>query len=338
MSPLVSIIIPVYNVERYIKACLESLCEQTYKEIEIIVIDDGSTDASGTICDEIAKKDSRVLVFHLSNGGVAKARNYGISMAKGKYLTFSDSDDTVVNNFIEQSVSLIKDADYVSGAFKTVNDRAEESIIDYMLEYDETVDCTEYLKKMAEYQAGAYWGANWGKFYKSSIIKEHNLRFESNVGFAEDFRFNLEYLKYVNKIALIHNPVYYYRVDTSGSLSKKRRNPEIYWQEYLELYRRYKNLYSTKGIFESVQVKLSRFLIEAYVSAVRQGVYNENIKLSELIALCKKLDNDSQVRAAANLYKKMTGKTYLYASLIFHHFGKILPIILTCQQKLKFAR
>lgn len=338
MSPLVSIIIPVYNVERYIKACLESLCEQTYKEIEIIVIDDGSTDASGTICDEIAKKDSRVLVFHLSNGGVAKARNYGISMAKGKYLTFSDSDDTVVNNFIEQSVSLIKDADYVSGAFKTVNDRAEESIIDYMLEYDETVDCTEYLKKMAEYQAGAYWGANWGKLYKSSIIKEHNLRFESNVGFAEDFRFNLEYLKYVNKIALIHNPVYYYRVDTSGSLSKKRRNPEIYWQEYLELYRRYKNLYSTKGIFESVQVKLSRFLIEAYVSAVRQGVYNENIKLSELIALCKKLDNDSQVRAAANLYKKMTGKTYLYASLIFHHFGKILPIILTCQQKLKFAR
>lgn len=335
MRPLVSIIIPVYNVERYIKACLESLCEQTYQEIEIIAIDDGSTDLSGDICDKIAKKDSRVSVFHLPNRGVAKARNYGIEIAKGEYFAFADSDDVVAYNFIEQAVLAIKNVDYVSCAFKTVSDKAEECLVDYMLEYGVSVNCTEYLKKMAEYQAGAYWGANWGKLYKTSIINEHNIRFEPNVGFAEDLRFNLEYLKYVDKVALIHNPVYYYRVDTSGSLSKKGRNPEIYWQEYLELYRRYKDLYIMNGIFEDVHIQLAKFLIEAYVSVIRHGISCKNIKFRDIVTLCKKLDNDSEVQTATALYKKMTGRTRLYANMIFHNNGKIIAIILMSTVKLK---
>ena len=335
MRPLVSIIIPVYNVERYIKACLESLCEQTYQEIEIIAIDDGSTDLSGDICDKIAKKDSRVSVFHLPNGGVAKARNYGIETAKGEYLAFADSDDVVGDKFIEQAVLAIKNVDYVSCAFKTVNDKAEECLVDYMAEYGESVYCTEYLKKMAEYQAGAYWGANWGKLYKSSIINEHNIRFEPNVGFAEDFRFNLEYLKNVDKVALIHNPVYYYRIDTKGSLSKKGRKPEIFWQEYFELYRRYKTLYDIKGILKDVEIQLAKFLIEAYVLVIRQGIVCKNIKFRDIAAFCKKLDNDSEVNIAAAFYKKMTGRTRLYANMIFHNRGEIIAIILMGTVKLK---
>ena len=99
-KPLVSIIVPVYNVEKYLQACLESLACQTYPELEIILIDDGSTDSSGKMCDEFAQKDPRFKVVHQANGGLSNARNHGIQLAQGDYLTFVDSDDTVTNDYV----------------------------------------------------------------------------------------------------------------------------------------------------------------------------------------------------------------------------------------------
>lgn len=335
MYSLVSVIIPVYNVASYVADCLESLCRQTYKEIEIIVIDDGSTDESGAICDEIAKKDNRISVFHLSNGGVARARNYGMDMAKGEYFAFADSDDIVADDFIERAVLAIQNAEYVSGAFQTINEENKTSNIDYMSDYSDTVVCSEYLKKMSGYQAGAYWGANWGKLFRLDIIREHKIRFESEVGFAEDYRFNLEYLKYVNIVSLIHVPVYYYRIDTRESLSKKRRDLNIFWKEYLELYHRSEELYRVHGIFDDVQINLADFLIEAYVTVIRHGIYYKKMSLVDAIAMCRHLDGDPEVQKAAGFYQKMAGRSRLYAYFISHNNGKCIAFLLMIVKKLK---
>lgn len=106
---LVSIIIPVYNVERYIKRCFQSVSAQTYKNLEIIIVDDGSTDSSGNLCDEFANSDKRALVIHKENGGLSSARNVGKSIAKGEYLTFLDSDDFLAKDFIEKALLLCKE-------------------------------------------------------------------------------------------------------------------------------------------------------------------------------------------------------------------------------------
>jgi len=105
---LISIIVPVYNVEKYLESCLESIINQTYKNLEIILVDDGSTDESGNICDKYANKDKRIKVIHKKNGGLSDARNIGIKESTGKYLTFVDSDDYIVNDYVEYLFNLIK--------------------------------------------------------------------------------------------------------------------------------------------------------------------------------------------------------------------------------------
>ncbi len=105
---LVSVIVPVYNVEKYLEECVNSLTSQTYSNLEILLIDDGSTDGSGNICDSLAKEDARIRVFHLQNGGVSNARNFGIENAKGEYLSFVDSDDWVDLDMYEKMVQKIQ--------------------------------------------------------------------------------------------------------------------------------------------------------------------------------------------------------------------------------------
>ena len=220
----VSIIVPIYNSEMHLEECISSIVNQTYRNIEIILVDDGSTDQSGAICDSFSRKDNRISVYHLENSGVAHARNIGIKHSSGCLIAFSDSDDILEEHYIEKAVGLIRHSEYVVGAFEKFNSMNQREFVDNMSSYGDVVRCTDFLEKMFAHQAGAYWGANWGKLYISEIIKNNHILFENGVGFAEDFRFNLEYLKYVHTVALIHDPVYYYRVDTLESLSKKRKD------------------------------------------------------------------------------------------------------------------
>ena len=113
MNPLISLIIPVYNVEKYLAKCMESVLAQTYDNFEAILVDDGSTDSSGKMCDEYAKKDTRVLVFHKENGGLSDARNYGVERAHGELVAFLDSDDFVSNDYLFHLYSLIQKTEVI---------------------------------------------------------------------------------------------------------------------------------------------------------------------------------------------------------------------------------
>ena len=110
---MISVIVPVYNVEKYLRACLESIVNQTYRDLEIILVDDGSTDSSGIICGEYAEKDARVKVIHKENGGASSARNAGLNIAQGEYITFVDSDDTIELDMIDCLLSSVREADVV---------------------------------------------------------------------------------------------------------------------------------------------------------------------------------------------------------------------------------
>ena len=110
-NDLVSVIVPIYKVEEYLRECVDSIINQTYKNLEIILVDDGSPDKCGEICDEYARNDSRITVYHKENGGLSDARNYGIDRCNGEYITFVDSDDVLKSNFVETLMGLIEEYD-----------------------------------------------------------------------------------------------------------------------------------------------------------------------------------------------------------------------------------
>lgn len=184
---MISVIIPVYNVEKYLHRCLDSVIKQTYVDLEIILINDGSQDSSGTICDKYAKKDARIKVLHKQNAGVSAARNDGLDIATGEYVTFVDADDYVVENYIEilASVAAKNNAQVVGGGVAKFRDEKE-------IEPPEGVDWQNQVLTLA-FQAAvekyAVWHYVCAKLYKKSFLEDK--RFSTNLRFGEDAFFNL---------------------------------------------------------------------------------------------------------------------------------------------------
>lgn len=201
--PIVSIIIPVYNTEQYLKKCLDTVINQTYRELEILLIDDGSTDKSPSICDEYAKKDSRVHVVHCKNGGVSRARNTGLSLAKGEYICFVDSDDWLPQNALNDLVSYFCDdkTDLVIGSMQSVGAGINSrQILEDKLIANGSSDWTAFL--------GSLFGGPVAKLYKKEIIGRHGLSFEHDMRYGEDTVFLLQYLFYCRFIRLSRKKVY----------------------------------------------------------------------------------------------------------------------------------
>ena len=213
---LVTVIVPIYNSEQYLKRCLESLIKQTYQNIEIILVDDGSTDSSSEICDEYEKKENRVTVYHNDNHGVSYSRNFGIDRANGTYVLFVDSDDYIEIDYVEKLVHAIKQNKCelaICGIKEIINNeiriRKPRSII------------TEDLAK-------DYWGmidflcVPFSKIYLKKIIDQYNIRFLTELNYAEDEVFNFTYYQYVRKYVFINKPLYIYD-HHANSLSDKRK-------------------------------------------------------------------------------------------------------------------
>ena len=214
---LVSIVIPVYNVENYIGRCIESVLGQTYQNFELILVDDGSPDRSGAICDEYALKDERITVIHQENAGVSKARNAGLACAKGEYLLFVDSDDWVENNHIENLLP-VGDEDLVyCGTKMYVNAKFVENRAMPAL----TVTREEWVDDYANFDSRGLTIFFISPCYRMDIIREKNLMFDVGLRISEDGLFNLEYLKYCKKIRYSDVSTYCYEDgdDSSTSLS-----------------------------------------------------------------------------------------------------------------------
>ncbi len=208
---MISVIVPVYNAEKYLRRCIDSILAQTYSDFELLLIDDGSKDSSGEICDEYAQKDTRVRVFHKENGGVSSARNLGLDNARGEWVTFVDSDDYVHHEFLS-SLSVKHGVDLIVGSFQIVgSDEEWDGILDEAL-YDKASlrDNIVKLSLLTNFLVP------WGKLFRRDIIGKNNITFDENIHSGEDTLFVYNYLKYIGSLYLCDKPYYFYERGNQG--------------------------------------------------------------------------------------------------------------------------
>ena len=205
----VSIIIPVYNIEKYIKKCVKSLLEQTYQNFEIIIINDGSTDRSGEICEQCKECDSRIKVIHKNNTGVSEARNIGIQKAQGDFIVFVDGDDYVSGDYISILLEgiLIDNVDLFCADFFIVN---EGNAVTHSLNTNESIVLSRNQAIDMLGDKRYFQGYLWNKIFIRQVILDNNIFFHKDIKIWEDMLFCLEYIKCINRIGYIKKPIYYY--------------------------------------------------------------------------------------------------------------------------------
>lgn len=213
----ISIIVPVYNGSKFIKRCFKSITNQSYSNIEIIAVDDGSKDESGKMLDELSLVDSRINVIHKKNGGVSQARNEGIKKASGKYIMFVDVDDYVSENLCESLVNAIDDEyDYAVSGFVQINPDDNKNVVLPASSFEKTPDGFDKQFIVLLNNAAIY--TPWAKIFKRELITKG---FTPNKKMGEDLEFNINYLKNCNSITWINEPLYFYDKTSENSLSKE---------------------------------------------------------------------------------------------------------------------
>ncbi len=219
----VSVIVPVYNGEKCIKRCADSILNQDYPELELILVDDGSRDRSWEIMQAIAAADHRVKAIHQENGGVSSARNRALAEASGTYVQFADVDDwlpldatkLLAREMEAQSAELV-----VGDFYRVVDGNVSEK---GSIEVSGTLSLQQYANEMMLAPADLYFGVLWNKLYRRDIIERYGIRMDENISYSEDMIFNLEYLLHVKSVAILKAPVYYYQY-TRGSLVDQSLN------------------------------------------------------------------------------------------------------------------
>lgn len=212
---IISIIVPVYNVEKYLRQCLDSITAQTFTDWECILVDDGSKDKSGSICDEYAKKDNRFKVIHKPNGGVSTARNMGLEKANGEWLTFCDSDDILEPDALEKYMNAVEssNADIIRAGYREVY--PDGSIKD--IKVIDPVIVKSKCEMLLFMESSHYYGFLWNTLYHRSTI--NNIRFATDISWCEDHLFSLQAYIKGKSFYYIPDIVYNYYKQTKGSLS-----------------------------------------------------------------------------------------------------------------------
>lgn len=265
-SPTVSVIIPVYNAEKHLRACLDSIAAES-TSFEAILIDDGSTDESHSICDEYATRDSRFRVFHIDNGGPASARNYGLNQAIGQWITFVDSDDVIESEYLSIP-NRYPDADLIYASFTILSADGNYSIRTWGKESEWIVD-KKRIENLRLQVFDPYsdrplrkLGFTCGKFFKRHNISSYNIFFPVGLLFYEDACFTWEYFKHVKSVCFVDDtmPRYIYRINTSSLTQKVSRHL---------LERRKQNLiYVDINVYDSMYYEaFGRFYIDQFLFA-----------------------------------------------------------------------
>lgn len=198
----ISIIVPVYNSEKYLHRCIDSILAQTFTDFELLLIDDGSTDSSGKICDKYLQKDSRVRIFHKKNGGAYSARNLGVDNAKGKWILFCDSDDCLEKDALE--------------ILRCSADDVVDAII-ANVQYDATISGDKWIKLLLDCKIRC---EVWGVLYRKDVLRKLKYIVPSSIVIGEDFLMNVQYAQCSNNIKLISNHLYCYTTHNVASILK----------------------------------------------------------------------------------------------------------------------
>lgn len=259
-----SIIIPVYNVEKYVEKCLLSIVNQNYEDYEIVIVDDGSKDKSGEICDAFAQKYSHVKVFHIANNGVSNARNVALKHATGDYVWFVDSDDYLEPDAllkIESWLQKYKNADLLIFDASVVNEEGQQ-----VGEITSNLPCGQSMQFFTHREFIYANTSLWNRIYRMDLIREKRLSFEENISIAEDLLFNYKYLLGCQHIYYEKTSLYYYiqRKNSAMSGAGKNKDVQTVFERLLEYYRE-------QGQYDMFQTELEYLTIYHYfiVTSVR---------------------------------------------------------------------
>jgi glycosyltransferase involved in cell wall biosynthesis len=290
----ISIIIPVYNVGLYVNECIDSIINQTYGNIEIIIVDDGSTDDSPEIVDYIALKDDRIKVIHQKNKGLSEARNTGIKVATGEYIGFIDSDDRIKPNMYELLVDSIQqnDADLsicnflrFSKNLSIISNRYDDKIINY-----KNKNTTEFYEMIID--------SSCNKLYKSEIVRRYNIYFEDkSIVPQEDFYFLLKYFTHINKVVTISNPLYEYRIRKSSITNSKQ--PEGFYQGSI----RFVDKISEYHFINNINREIENFELHLFINMMKSCINNVNQNaIKEIVNIFKLFSKHRMYKSSIQRY------------------------------------
>lgn len=296
---MVSIIIPVYNAEKYLGYCINSVVSQTYRNIELILVNDGSMDKSLEICENYARIDKRVRVITIPNGGVSNARNTGIKVASGEYIQFVDSDDIIKLDMTERLVKLMEtyEKDMVICGFDMITLNGEQKVVETIpfssgfLGKECVLTREVFFKKMAY----ILWRSSllecpWNKMFRRDILLEHEISFPSDMSLGEDFCFNMDYFQYINGVVLVEDEYYYYMQMNQEALTRKYR--EDLFENQLYLVQKFETLLRNNvEISEEEKTEFAEYVIAKMLQSIcnlfnkecRLNPFEKKAKIAEII-------------------------------------------------------
>lgn len=323
MNKKVSVIVPVYKVEKYLDRCVESIVNQTYENLEIILVDDGSTDNCPAMCDKWAEKDNRIKVIHKENGGLADARNAGLNVAQGAYIGFIDSDDYIDLDMYECLIhyAVANNAD-ISGCFyrKIGKDFVNELGSDYSVK---VFNCEEYLCEY--YSKNVLYFSCCNKIYKRELIGA--TRFSPEAGLCEDGCFNYETSKKANTIVMINKPMYNYILrETSLTNSKKTLSG---WLESINA--NYEILLKEKNN-QTVYLPMAISFVDGLLNAIAQYIKFDCTHDSEYKIIIKILRNNLRMLTDLQIGKERKIRLY-FAGRLTYFYQIIMRIYFKIKQR-----
>lgn len=324
---MVSIVIPIYNVEKYLRKCIDSILNQSFKDFEIILVNDGSTDSSLYICNEYIKKDKRIKLINKANGGSSSARNAGLNVAKGKYISFIDPDDCINENYFNIFINKaeMNNCDVIVSGYRIVPNNID-IIPSYKL--NTVLKGTDFILSSHNVHSKNELCFAWRYLYKLKLIKENEIIFNEKIFIGEDVAFNLEVLVNANKVMAISDILYYYTVNNPTSLMRNKFKPNL----ESSLIKQYEKRYYISKKYNLIndkkyKIDMSNYYINSiYRMMVNNLRNNESCNFEKEI---KRVSNNEMFRESVkNLgfkYKCCNFKEYIfYLALKF----KVYPVLL----------
>lgn len=332
---MISFIVPVYNVEKYLERCLESILRQTSQDFEIVLVDDGSTDSSGEICDKYAEIHNCISVYHKKNGGLASARNYALKYVKGEWIAFVDSDDWIEEDYVEEVLKVSNsNHQYESIVFGYYIDYVENDYtLHRKLEINNNMNLPQVMEQM---EKKGMFNSVCNKLYSNQLLQKYEIRFEKGMEPGEDLLFNCNYFQHISTCSVSDRELYHYMRQGENTLTKKY-DPNLY--EKIQFFDK-----ARVDLYDALKMRSERYqnlLYKYYFAYITSCVYNNyglgnGVSFRKRIIFYQKLFSNARLSMAIEKLQKTDTLNSLYEKLFIKLYGLKNAVVMELVYKVLF--